>query len=95
MPITGGFSSIKPANEQSKEILTHNYDEIIKLHDTLGTLELCNLLENHKYSSQIVAGINYKFYIRHSNNEYIITIWSKFDNTYKVSLSKINQIDSL
>lgn len=86
--LCGGYSEPKTPSEDSKNILTKNFESIVSLHENFEMLELDYLLENHTYSTQVVAGLNYSFTFSHgtNNQNYRIVIWKKLDGSFEVKL---------
>lgn len=100
MTCCGGLSKLKLPTEDSKLVLTNILSDIQALHESLNDLNLEYLVENHEFSTQVVAGLNYVFVFTHNNTNYKVTTWAKLDKTYqsrltemKPSVSQMEEVD--
>jgi len=94
----GGYSKLKLPTEDSKTVITNIFADVKVLHESLNDLELTHLLENHMFSTQVVAGLNYVFVFTHKNTDYKVTTWAKLDKTYQSRLTdmksrEVNEVD--
>jgi hypothetical protein len=87
----GGLSNFRLPTEDSKLVLTNIHSDIKALDESLGDLNLENLLENHNYSTQVVAGLNYVFLFTHNRTNYKVTTWAKLDKTYQSRLTEMTK----
>lgn len=90
----GSYNTAQSPSNESKEILIKSFTNISELHSKLNFLTLEHLLENHTYSTQVVAGLNYKFHFEFNNNEVVVVVWKKLDNTLEVSLKEFKELNS-
>jgi hypothetical protein len=88
----GAYGTIQSPTNESKEILTSNLNNLTSLHEKLNNLSLEHLLENHTFSTQVVAGLNYKFSFVHNEHNVVIVIWRKLDNSFEVSLKELRPL---
>ena len=88
----GGYKTPKTPTDESKDILKKNFDKIVSLHENFNNLDIDYLLENHMYSTQVVAGLNYKYTFVANEKEHVVVIWKKLNNSFEVSL--IDSVDS-
>lgn len=86
----GAYNTCQNPTADSKEILTKTFKKITELHAKLNYLTLELLLENHTYSTQVVAGVNYKFNFTFNNHDVVVVVWKKLDDTLEVYLKEIN-----
>jgi hypothetical protein len=86
----GGYNTPQSPSDESKDVLKQNFNNIVPLHEKLTDLDLDYLLENHTYSTQVVAGINYKFSFVAEGSDVVVVIWKKLNNTFGVSLKDIS-----
>jgi hypothetical protein len=85
----GAYTTVKTPSEESKEVLKKNFKEIVSLHEELGNLNLDNLLSNHTYATQVVAGLKYKFMFKTKTYDATVHILQKLNQTFEVSLESL------
>jgi len=89
----GAFGTLKTPTEDSKLVLSNIYEDVRALHESLSDLDLDNLLNNHTFKTQVVAGLNYVFIFVHNGSEYKVTTWAKLDKTYQSRLTEMTMVD--
>ena len=88
--VCGAFGLKRSPTDDSKKVVTDTYDEITKLHEHLADLKLNELLDNHTYTTQVVAGRNYKFFFANNGHNFEVVVWAKLDGTYSVTLKNVH-----
>jgi len=93
----GAYSEFKNPDETANKILTESYPRLVEILDghpslpKVNDLTLDHLLANYTYSTQVVAGKNYKFHIVHSDTKYELIVYHKLDGSVHVtSFSKLD-----
>ena len=87
----GGYNTTKTPSDDSKDVLKLNFNKIVSLHEKLTNLDLDHLLENHTYTTQVVAGLNYKFTFIVNKQNVVVVVWKKLNNTFEVSLKELSE----
>lgn len=76
----GGVGNFSVGDERSRRILTDVYNQ----NNVIFEMTFDNVVENHEYARQVVAGTMYHFKIPFRNTTHYIKVWHKLDNTYEV-----------
>ncbi len=84
MPCIGGYSDFKAPDETSDAVLHKVSDQLIH-HPYLKDFELGDILDNYKYTKQVVAGTNYKFITSLQDVDHEIVVWHKLNGEYKLT----------
>jgi hypothetical protein len=82
----GGYTEMKNADDKSRGVLTNTFNQLSQRDEFKG-LTLDNLLNNHTYQTQVVAGTNYKFNIAYGN-KYEVVVWHKLDKSHNLTSVK-------
>jgi hypothetical protein len=85
----GGFTDVKEPSDESRNVLTNAF-ELVTAHENLKDLELENALKNHHFSTQVVAGLNYKFNLLYGGHVHYVKVWAKLDKSYAVTYEGSN-----
>jgi len=85
----GGYSEVKQPSEDSKQVLENVFQFLVDV-DLLKMLQKEHLLNNHSYTTQVVAGKNYNFTFSHEGSDYSLIVWKKLNGTHSImSIKKI------
>lgn len=87
----GSYGELKKPSEDSKNVLKNVFETLTKLHEDFHDLDLNTLLDNHNYTTQVVAGLNYRFNFFHKGANYNVKVWAKLDKTFETVFENKNK----